>query len=441
MKKTACVLCIMAILLTAGCGQSAPSSSNDKQSSINSTVQTPTDSVPREQTQLAVGNISRRPENGASFMAQWQNSKTLDELLTPDEIGTIELRCADVSAADFSKAGELLLNASFDDQTKWPAEMPPDFDMEKLVESGKDPGLRVRELHAQGITGKGVGIAIIDQTLLVDHQEYAGRLRLYQEYHSMAQDTAAMHGAAVASIALGDTVGVAPEALLYYIADDLGSGTTDENFVRDMSYYAQDIDRFIALNETLPADEKIRVISISSGYTPDVAGADKMDEAIARARAAGIAVVWISDRDPLMKNFAGMNRTPYGDPNDIDARLPGRFMEKNIYSGEYSFTDAVLVPMDRRTTAACTAPDEYAYYVNGGSSWTRPYIAGLYALACQVKPDVTFEEFTEAALATAHPVSITRDGKAYIYGKVADPVAILESLTGHKWPFQADILK
>jgi hypothetical protein len=36
-------------------------------------------------------------------------------------------------------------------------------------------------MHAQGITGQGVGIAIIDNPLLVDHEEYAGRLRLYEE--------------------------------------------------------------------------------------------------------------------------------------------------------------------------------------------------------------------------------------------------------------------
>ena len=34
---------------------------------------------------------------------------------------------------------------------------------------------------------------------------------------------------------------------------------------------------------------------------------------------------------------------------------------------------------------------EYAYFAGGGMSWAAPYVAGLYALACQVKPEVTFE--------------------------------------------------
>jgi hypothetical protein len=43
--------------------------------------------------------------------------------------------------------------------------MPQDFDWERIMELGKNPGLGIRKLHTQGITGRGIGIAIIDQTL------------------------------------------------------------------------------------------------------------------------------------------------------------------------------------------------------------------------------------------------------------------------------------
>jgi subtilisin family serine protease len=49
------------------------------------------------------------------------------------------------------------------------------FDPTRVTESGKDRGLEMRALHARGITGKGVGIAVIDQPLLVNHVEYADR--------------------------------------------------------------------------------------------------------------------------------------------------------------------------------------------------------------------------------------------------------------------------
>lgn len=52
-----------------------------------------------------------------------------------------------------------------------------------LMESGKNPGLGIRKLHKEGITGKGIGIAIIDQALLIDHVEYKEQLKMYEEIH------------------------------------------------------------------------------------------------------------------------------------------------------------------------------------------------------------------------------------------------------------------
>ena len=61
-------------------------------------------------------------------------------------------------------------------------------------------------------------MAILDQPLLVDHQKYAERLSLHEAVNIRKDRRAQMHGPAVASIAVGKTVSVAPEADLYYIA-------------------------------------------------------------------------------------------------------------------------------------------------------------------------------------------------------------------------------
>ncbi|WP_297872073.1 S8/S53 family peptidase [uncultured Oscillibacter sp.] len=376
--------------------------------------------APSRKEALTAGTISRRPPAAVSF---WQADPEADH-------GFSDLRGADLMSMDLSDRETELLAAEFDTQTQWPAALPEDFDPERLIELGKDPGLGLRALHEQGITGRGVGIAIIDQTLLTEHQEYGDRLRFYQEYHSAAQDGASVHGPAVASIALGETVGAAPEALLYFIADDVGTGE-GKNFVRDLSYYAGDVDRFIALNETLPEEEKIRVISMSVGWMPEDRGAEAMEAAIARARAAGIAVVCVNSQDPLLEPWMGMGRTPYGDPGRLEDCRPGAFWEEQLYSGEYRGADGslLLVPMDRRTAASPAGPEEYAYFPEGGMSWAVPWVAGLYALACQVKPEVTFEEFLAAAQATAHPVSIWKDERTeYPCGKAVDPAALLERL-------------
>ena len=341
-----------------------------------------------------------------------------------------DLRGTDLRDLDLTDEAERLFAADFDTRTQWPEKLPEKFDPAQLLEWGKDPGLGLRELHQRGITGKGVGIAILDQTLLTEHQEYGDRLRYYQEYHNAAQEPASAHGPAVASIALGKTVGVAPEALLYYIADD---NYRDEGskFAVDLSYYAEDVDRFTALNETLPDEEKIRVLSISIGWTEETAGAEALEAAIARARAAGIAVVCVNSRDPLLEPWMGMGRRRRGSYNNRADFRPGVFWQELLYSGEFRGADGslLLVPMDRRTAASPAGAEEYVQFAEGGMSWAVPYVAGLYALACQVKPEVTFAEFLAAAQATANPISIWKDEDAeYPYGRVVDPAALLAAL-------------
>ncbi len=178
----------------------------------------------------------------------------------------VDLRGYNLSRLDLREAGASLEHADFDDRTIWPAadRLPKDFDRPRIMEMGKNPGLGVRSLHAQGITGRGVGIAIIDNPLLTEHQEYAQRLRLYEEINvwsvlgRSAVARAHMHGPAVASIAVGKTVGVAPEADLYYIgrwAMDLwkvGGGQERQNF----QYDAQAVRRVLQINEQLPPDRR-----------------------------------------------------------------------------------------------------------------------------------------------------------------------------------------
>lgn len=92
----------------------------------------------------------------------------------------------------------------------------------------------MRKLHEEGVTGKGIGIGIIDQTILASREVIKDRLRYYGELGDR-DNSATMHGSAVSSIAAGKTVGVAPEADLYYIATTMGT-FVDNGFVLDFSY-------------------------------------------------------------------------------------------------------------------------------------------------------------------------------------------------------------
>jgi len=74
------------------------------------------------------------------------------------------------------------------------------------------------------------------------------------------------------------------------------------------------------------------------------------------------------------------------------------------------------------------SPVDYAFYAEGGWSWCAPYIAGLYAMACQVKPDVTPTSFWQAALATGDTVTLSRNDKTYKFGKIVSPTKLMEAL-------------
>jgi len=88
----------------------------------------------------------------------------------------------------------------------------------------------------------------------------------------------------------------------------------------------------------------------------------------------------------------------------------------------------LLVPMDSRATASPTGTEDYVFYSSGGWSWSVPWISGLYALACQVKPDLTPEVFWAEALKTGRTIRIKHGTEELDFGTIADPVALIESL-------------
>jgi hypothetical protein len=315
----------------------------------------------------------------------------------------IDLRGYDLRGLDLSSRLDDLLMAHFDDLTRWPGRLPRDYAPVRIMEMGKNPGLGVRELHRSGITGKGVGIAVIDQGLLVDHVEYKDRLRLYEEIHC-GDDSPPMHGPAVASIAAGKTVGVAPEADLYYIAETHGT-YKPEGFDWDFTYLAQSIERILEVNRALPEKEKIRVISISVGWSSRQKGYAEVAAAVEKAANEGIFVISSSLFETSGRRFAfhGLGRGPLADPEVFASYTPGLWWVDQFYSGKFGPApnqEVLLVPMDSRSTASPTGPKDYAFYRIGGLSWSIPWIAGLYALSCQVKPDITPEIFWKTALAT-----------------------------------------
>jgi hypothetical protein len=344
----------------------------------------------------------------------------------------VDLRGFDLSLLNIGDRLADLRHADFDSKTRWPAKLPKGFDPARLMELGKDPGLQVRELHARGVTGRGVSIAIIDQNLLVDHVEYRDRLRLYEEIHTW-NGAAEMHGSAVASVAVGKTIGVAPESDLYYLAATSGTAAGNK-WDFDLTWQAKSIDRLLEINAGLPKENRIRVISMSIGWEPPTKGYHEIMAAVERAKKAGVFVISTALEQTHSLELQGLGREPSANPNSFASYRPGSFWAPEFWGGTYRIVPGrcLLVPMDARCLASPTGPDDYFFNSDGGLSWSVPWIAGLYALACQVKPDITPEQFWAAALGTGQTIHIHNDRTKVELGTIANPVALIESLQrGH----------
>ncbi len=295
------------------------------------------------------------------------------------------------------------------------------------MEIGKNPGLNLYSLHQMGITGKDIGIAIIDQPLLVDHEEYYDRVRLYEEINVESDELAYMHGTLVSSIALGKNVGVAPEADLYYIGC-FSSENIDGEIHRTYRYRAQAVRRIIDVNRELPEDKKIRVLSMSLSYDPNIEGHDEIVEAILEARNEGIFVITTDSHEYFWLDFSGLGRDPYADPDLISSYTLSVFREQDILNNLFYRDKWVMLPIDSKTFASPSGKDMYGWGRMGGSSCACPYLAGLYALACQVRSDITPDIFQDIAFETGTPFEIEIEGIKYPLAKIFNPVKITEYL-------------
>ena len=381
-----------------------------------------------ESADTKIINIVRYPEP-ADYTSIFNSNKFPEE---KDENFEFDVRSTNLSSENLSDRLDDLLYTTYDSKTIWPEKLPEGFNPEEIMEIYKNPGLGMRELHKQGITGKGVGIAIIDQTLLVDHVEYKDRIKLYEENENAGKHDAQMHGPAVASIAVGKTVGVAPEADLYYIAGDFGTFRGD-SFEDDFSLLAKNIERILEVNKELPEADKIRVISISKGWSKGEKGYEEITEAVNKAKEEGIFVISTSLEETYGYSFHGLGKYPMSDADALESYKPGSWWEeyaemtfKDKFFGEGPF---LLAPMDFRCTAAPNGVNDYVVYSSGGWSWTVPYIAGVYSLACQVNPDITYDEFWEIALETGKEIMLkTKGGQEYAMEKIINPAGIIERL-------------
>jgi len=364
-------------------------------------------------------NVSDIPLVARDTPAPSFNLRSVNALPSSDGSGVRDLRFFDLTNADLSNNTTELGLATFSSNTIWPANTPNDFSPEEILILGKNPGLGVRSLHERGITGEGVGIAIIDFNLLSSHEQYADSLRLYELYRTINQ-TAVMHGPVVASVAVGEDTGVAPKADLFFIATMWGA-ILPPFAIPSYSRIVSSIERILEINNYLPESERIRVISISRGFALWQPGANALRQVIDRANEQGVFVITTFTEHNFDFYLRGLSREPMADPDEISSYTLGLLFtnDRNIDT-----TNHLFVPTDSRTVASHTGDADYIFLRRGGNSLATPWLAGLYALCVQVYPNITPELFITIAFETGDVLHRNN----YTLGTIVNPVRLIEAL-------------
>jgi hypothetical protein len=325
-----------------------------------------------------------------------------------------DVRWKDMSKLNLSDKKDIIVTLTFNQKTVWPEpnKLPDRLDPNKLMTHTMNPGLGIRMLHQQGITGKGVNVAIIDQAVYLDHPEFSGKISEYQDL--AGGEKWSMHGPAVTSLLVGARCGTAPDARVYYVATRGGVYEVDN---------VNGLDWIIEKNRTLPKAEKIRVVSVSAAPgktgTPSTDNRKKWDDACARAEAQGILVLDCTPHRGLIgpcwydiKALENVAKCTPGFPG-----MPSRYQPEKI-----------LVPASPRTVAEEYDKGDcgYQYCGRGGLSWAIPYAAGVLALGWQIRSDLTGEQMRDILFRSAYT-----NGRG---DKIIDPVNFIQLVKKAKSP-------
>jgi hypothetical protein len=325
-----------------------------------------------------------RPDGGEAQETGFGDVTEVDAVNKYDDV-----RWKDSSKLDLSARRGLVATLSFHNKTRWPKKLPKGEAPDRILKAAMNPGLGVRALHTQGVTGQGVNVAIIDQPLWQDHPELAGKIVKY--FDSGCQSETSMHGPAVASLLVGARCGTAPGARLYYAAAP--------SWLGDSAYYARCLDWIVEQNASLADGEKIRVVSVSAAPSglgsPFAKNQSQWDDAYRRAALAGILVL-----DCTTTN--GFIGPCYFDPaaREKAARCQAGF--PGLPFGQLN--DHLLAPCSMRTTAEHyeRAEPSYVYWGRGGLSWAIPYAAGVMAMGWQLAPGLTADQMKELLVDSAY---------------------------------------
>lgn len=280
-------------------------------------------------------------------------------------------------------------------------------DNQKLIEYGKDPGLGIRKLNEQGYTGRGVTVAYLDQPLLYGHKAYNNVDLVYEEidYQDQTMEPS-MHGPAVLSFLAGEEIGIAKNSKVYFMAHP--------SWLADQITHAMGLRRLVTINNTLPKDQKIRLVGVSDTVDLREKNPKEYEKAIKELEASGIMYFDVNTIPIIPLQIESFKDK--ADPNNYK---PDAWWGNNELTG-------LGVPTTGRTVATGSQNNTQDYYfeTRGGLSWAVPYITGVAALGLEIDPTLTKQQIIDYLFDSAYK---HKDGY-----KVINPEGFVKLVTSKK---------
>ncbi|MFJ8190665.1 S8 family serine peptidase [Streptomyces sp. NPDC096094] len=299
------------------------------------------------------------------------------------------------------------------------------------------------EAWRNGLTGKGVTVAVLDSGVDAGHPDLAGRVARSRSFIA-GEEVADRHGHGthVASTVGGSGAasdgkekGVAPGAALAVgkVLDDSGSGSESE-IIAGMEWAARDVD----------AD----IVSMSLGSTEPSDGTDPMAQAVnALSRETGALFVIAAGNTGAPSSIGSPGAAAAAltvgavDPADEAAY----FTSAGPRRGDNALKPDLSAPgVDILAARSRLSEGSGDYTSMSGTSMATPHVAGVAALLAERHPDWTGARLKDALMSTSKEL----DASAYRLGagrvSVPDAVGADVTATGsadlgfHSWPYDGN---
>ena len=228
-----------------------------------------------------------------------------------------------------------------------------------------DPEIRL--LHENGITGDGINVAVIDYGFKIIHNELKDNLVSYINFGKTQNH---FHGTVVSSKFIGKKIGIAPGAKLYFY---------ESRFVNQIEEVIKSLEDIYEKNKN---GESIRIVSISASLHRQ---SEKFDEIVERLKTQNCYVI---DSTLFGKDFTCINQDSI-----TGEYYYSKWQEEHVDG----FKKKIAIASGGKMIPLNNTKDGYVYCGESSYSWCIPMFSGLFALALQINPDLTLDEFVDIA--------------------------------------------